>query len=113
MIAPGLKNLISSQPKGSGLQYAKGLEIVQNVEEVKDRLTMDKAKYMSLSNEFKTASFDGFPMIHVTQWSTPGGPKAGPMRTLGVLAAFVGAFIFSLLLSIVVEILKTQKARFQ
>ena len=113
MIAPGRKNLISSQPKGSGLQYAQGLEIVQNVEEVKDRLTMDKAKYMSLSNEFKTASFDGFPMIHVTQWSTPGGPKAGPMRTLGVLAAFVGAFIFSLLLSIVVEILKTQKARFQ
>lgn len=113
LIAPGRKNLISSQPKGSGLQYAQGLEIVQNVEEVKDRLTMDKAKYMSLSNEFKTASFDGFHMIHVTQWSTPGGPKAGPMRTLGVIATFAAAFIFSLLLSIVVEILKTQKARFQ
>ena len=113
LIAPGRKNLISSQPKGSGLQYAQGLEVIQNIEEVKNKLTMDKAKYMSLSNEFKAASFDGFPMIHVTQWSTPGGPKAGPMRILGVLATFAAAFIFSLLVSIVVEILKTQKARFQ
>ena len=112
LIAPSRKNLISNQSKGSGLQYAQGLEIIQNVEEMKDRLTMDRAKYMSLSSEFKAASFGGFPMIHVTQWSTAGGPKAGPMRTLGVLAAFATAFIFSLLLSIVVEILKTQKARF-
>lgn len=113
LIAPGRKNMITSQPKGSGLEYATGLEVVQNVEEIKDRLTMDRAKYMSMSNEFKTASFDGFPMIHVTQWSTPGGPKAGPMRTLGVLATFAGAFLFALLLSILIEILGIQKARFQ
>lgn len=111
LIAPGRKNAISFTPKGSGQNYAEGIEVIQNLEEMKDKLAMDKAKYMSLSNEFKTATFDGFPMIHVTQWASPGSPKAGPFRTLGVLASFAIAFVFGLLLSIVIEILKDNKEK--
>ncbi|HMT34878.1 MAG TPA: hypothetical protein PKC41_03410 [Chitinophagaceae bacterium] len=112
LIAPGRKNMVAFNPKGSGENYAKGIEEIQNLEEMKDKLAMDKAKYMSLSNEFKTATFDGFPMIHVTQWASAGSPKAGPFRTLGVMIAFAVAFVFSLVLSIFIEVLKDNKEKF-
>ncbi|MBK9299346.1 MAG: hypothetical protein IPN14_01600 [Bacteroidetes bacterium] len=112
LIAPGRKNMVAFNPKGSGENYAKGIEEIQNLEEMKDKLAMDKAKYMSLSNEFKTATFDGFPMIHVTQWASAGSPKAGPFRTFGVMIAFAIAFVFSLVLSIFIEVLKDNKEKF-
>jgi hypothetical protein len=112
LIAPGRKNMVAFNPKGSGENYAKGIEEIQNLEEMKDKLAMDKAKYMSLSNEFKTATFDGFPMIHVTQWASAGSPKAGPFRTIGVMIAFAVAFVFSLVLSIFIEVLKDNKEKF-
>lgn len=112
LISPGRKNLIMNSPKGSGAQFALGLESIQNVEEVKDKLAIDKARYMSLSNEFKTSTFEGFPMVHVVQWATPFGPKAGPYRILNVLGASIAAFFFSLLLAIIIEILKENRHKF-
>ena len=112
ILAPGRKNISPITSKGSGEQYARGLEEIQNIEEVKDKLAMDNAKYMSLSNEFKTATFDGFPMIHVTQWAAPGAPKAGPFRIIGVLISFTCAFILGLLIAIVVEILNENKHKY-
>ncbi|HMN32461.1 MAG TPA: hypothetical protein PKA54_03745 [Chitinophagaceae bacterium] len=109
IISPGRKNIINFTAKGSGEQYARGLEEIQIVEELKDKLAIDNARYMSLSNEFKTAIFDGFPMVHVTQWAAPGAPKAGPYRTIGVLISFVSAFVFGLLVSIVIEVLQENK----
>ncbi len=111
LIAPSRKNLIQSSPKGSGIEFAQGLEVIQNIEEVKDRLAMDKARYMSLANEFRTSTFDGFPMIHVMQWASPNGPKAGPFRTLGVLITFGAALFFGLLLAIVIEVFTLNKSR--
>lgn len=112
ILAPGRKNITSYTTRGSGEAYARGIEEVQNLEELKDRLAMDNAKYLSLSNEFKTATFDGFPVIHVTQWAAPGAPKDGPFRTLGVLIAFVVAFFFGLVLAITIEILQENKHKF-
>jgi len=111
LVAPSRKNLISSTAHGSGLAYAQGLEEVQNVEEMKDKLAMDRAKYSSLSSEFKTAKFDGFPMIHVTQWAVPFGAKAGPFRTLNVITAFFAAFFVGLLIAIIIDIFSTHKAK--
>lgn len=79
---------------------------------MKDRLASDKAKYTSLSNEFKTATFDGFPMVHVSQWASPGSPKAGPYRTIGVMAAFAIAFLFALILAIFIEVLSDNRSKF-
>lgn len=112
LIAPGRKNPTAFSPKGSGAAYAKGLEEIQNIEELKDRLATDKAKYTSLSNEFKTATFDGFPMVHVTEWASPGSPKAGPYRTIGVLAAFGIAFLFALILAIFIEVLHDNREKY-
>jgi len=113
IVSPGRSNLITSSAKGSGLAYATGLEEIQNIEEIKDKLAMNKAKYMSLSNEFKTATYKGFPMIHVVQWATPNGPKAGPYRILGVATTFVSAWIFGLLLALCIEFFIGNKHKFQ
>lgn len=112
VLSPGRQNLIAPQAKGSGLAYAEGLEKIQAIEEIKDRLVTDRAKYTSIANEFKTSTFEGFPMIHVAQWATPYGPKAGPYRTIGVLGAMLAAFVFGLFLSNIIEVFTVNKHRY-
>jgi hypothetical protein len=36
-VSPGRSNLITGNAKGSGINYATGLEEIQNIEEVKDK----------------------------------------------------------------------------
>lgn len=111
LIAPGRNNPSTFTPRSSGLAYAEGLEKIQNLEELKNKMAIDRAKYKSLANEFKTATFDNFTMIHVTQWATPYGPKAGPYRTLGVLGVALASFVFALLWAVVVELVQQYKHR--
>lgn len=106
------RNIMSSSAKGSGAFYAEGLEKVQNLEELKDKLAVDKAKYLSLSNEFKTSMFPGFPMIHVVQWASPFGPKAGPFRIITVLSSLLLALIFATIVACVIDIFKANKERY-
>lgn len=112
LIAPGRSSIVNSHVNGSGENFARGLETIQNIEEIKDKLVKDQAKYISLANEFKTATFDGFNMIHVVQWSAPGAPKDGPMRIVGVISTFILALLFAILVAVVAEILHQQKTRF-
>jgi uncharacterized protein involved in exopolysaccharide biosynthesis len=112
LISPGRKNLVNFTPRSSGQQYAEGLELIQNIEEVKDKLVQDKARYISIANEFKAATYEGFPMVHVVQWATPHGPKAGPFRTLGVLTVLFASLIFGILLAVIVELFVSNKSKF-
>ena len=112
LVSPGRQNILQAAAKGSGEHYARGLEEVQNIEEIKDKLTIDRAKYLSLSNEFRTADFKGFPMIHVVQWATPNGPKAGPYRILGVSMAFLISLVFGMLLACGIELIAINKEKF-
>lgn len=111
IVAPS-RHVLQGGGKGSGLTYAEGLEKIQNLEEMKDRLAVDKAKYLSLSNEFKTSMFPGFPMIHVVQWAAPFGPKAGPFRILTVLAVAALSIIFGLVVACVIDIFQSNKSRY-
>ena len=52
-------------------------------------------------------------MIHVVQWATPNGPKAGPYRILGVITTFAIAFFFGLLMAVLFEVFSTNKQKFQ
>ncbi len=79
---------------------ARGFEDVQTVEELKDRMVMDKAKYASIQNEFLTIQHKSIPFIHVVQYPEASGQKAGPFRTLMVLGALVGATLLGLLASV-------------
>jgi uncharacterized protein involved in exopolysaccharide biosynthesis len=109
IIAPGRENSGSFTPKSSGLAYAEGIEKIQNLEELKDKMAIDRAKYKSLANQFKAATFEDFNMIHVTQWATPYGPKAGPYRTLGVLTVTALSLFFALFWAVLWEFIAQRK----
>ena len=103
IVSPGRSNLMLSAGRGSGLNYAKGLEEVQNLEEIKDKLAVSKARYMTFSNEFRTATYPDFPMVHVVQYAMPSSAKAGPFRTLNVAITFAAAMILGILLALLIE----------
>ena len=85
---------------------------MQSLSEIKDKLVVDRGRYASLSNEFKTATHYDIPMIHVVQWAEPGAQKAGPHRTINVLIAAVAAFLFAWLLSVLYEFFVRNKESF-
>ena len=109
LIAPGRENQSTFTPKSNGLAYAEGIEKIQNLEELKDKMAIDRAKYKSLANQFKAATFEDFNMIHVTQWATPYGPKAGPYRTLGVLTVAALSLFFALFWAVLWEFIDQRK----
>ncbi len=112
LISPGRKNVMSGKMNGRGASFARGLEDIQVIEEVKDRLVIEKGKYNALSNEFRALLHYDIPMIHVVQWATPGGQKAGPFRILTVLLVGAGSFIFAWFLLVMYEYFVRNKERF-
>lgn len=112
IISPGRKNLIAGKMNGRGATYARALEEIQEVEEVKDRMVIEKGKYVALSNEFRALVHYNIPMIHVVQWATPGGQKAGPFRILTVLLVGAGSFLFAWLLLVMYEYIIRNKEHF-
>lgn len=98
LISPGRKSIINGKMQGSGAAYARGIEDIQVLEEVKDRMTIEKGKYEALANEFKGTLYYDIPLIHVVQWAAPAGEKAGPFRTLSVIATFAISAFFAWIL---------------
>jgi len=112
IISPGRKNLMVGKMNGSGAGYARALENIQEIAEVKDRLVIEKGKYAALSNEFRALLHYDIPMIHVAQWASPSGQKAGPYRTLTVLFVGIAAFLFAWLLIVMYEYIIRNKEFF-
>jgi hypothetical protein len=97
--------IISPSRKGdtkTSSRNARGIEEVQNVEEMKDRYVMDKAKYESIRNEFLTIQHKSIPFIQVIQYPEPSGKKEGPYRTIMVLGAFVASIFLGLLTAVII-----------
>lgn len=112
LISPGRKNILNGKMNGSGERYARALENIQVIEEIKDRLVIERGKYAALSNEFKALVHYDIPMIHVVQWASPSGQKAGPYRTLTVLGVGLGALIFAWFLLVMYEYILRNKEYF-
>lgn len=110
LISPGRKNLISYKVSGSGEQFARGLETIQEVEELKDKLVQDEAKYVSIVNEFNTGLNYNIPMIHVVQWAGKGNEKYAPFRTLTVLTTALIALLFAWFIAVLYEFFIRNKA---
>ncbi len=112
----GIYDIISPSRKTEAsvnTRNARGLEEVQTLEELKDKYVMDRAKYESIRNEFRTSKSKSIPYLHVIQYPTSGGAKVGPFRTLSVLgAAAVGVFL-GLLFAVIIEYYATIKHAFK
>jgi LPS O-antigen subunit length determinant protein (WzzB/FepE family) len=91
---------------------AEGIEYVQNLEEIKDKYVIDRARYESICNEFKTVDHKSIPFLQVVQYPTPSGQKDSPFRTLMVLGAAAAALVLGILLAFIAEYFQTVKHKF-
>lgn len=107
LISPGRKNLIAGAIKPNGkADFARGLETIQVVEEMKDRMVTDKAEYQSLYDQFRTTTDENLKLLHILEWAGPSGEKAWPFRSIIVLTAVLGTFVVSCILVLLVTYFK-------
>jgi capsular polysaccharide biosynthesis protein len=102
----GIYELISPSRKGevrTQSRNARGIEVIQIIEELKDKYVMDRAKYESIHNEFTAAKHKDMPYVHVIQYPEPSGRKVSPFRTIMVLSSFAIACVLGLLIVIATQ----------
>jgi uncharacterized protein involved in exopolysaccharide biosynthesis len=98
IISPGRK--VETQVKSTN---ARGIEEIQNLEELKDQYVRDRAKFASVTNEHITVMHKSIPFLQVVQYPTPGGEKVGPFRTIMVAGTFIAAFFIGLIIAFCAE----------
>lgn len=95
IISPARQNLIVSNVK-SGAGAGMGIEEIQNVEATKDQLVTDKAKYISLLNEFSFGTKkDEMPLVQVLTKAEPPVKAKGPGAILTVIGCALLGFFFA------------------
>ncbi len=101
VINPARQNMMSGEAKGSGANYARGMEEVQNIESIKDQLVMDRAHDISLLNEYSTSASSSMEYLKViSRAQAPTGPTGASITTVLGVAGFLG-LIFSTLMVLV------------
>ena len=73
IISPSRNNLMLSEMKENGhAGYARGIEQVQNIESIKDELVSDRAKHISLANQYATGTeIDEMQLTHIIEKAIP------------------------------------------
>lgn len=96
---------ISGAIKSSGVQgFGRALEEIQNIEAVKDQLVQDRAKNISIQNEFHTGA-DMESMEYITVL-TPAKPPVDPSG-LGLILTAIASALFGLFFGSVYILLST------
>lgn len=113
LINPARYNLMLSGVKDNGHKdYARGLEMIQNVASLKDELVTNRAKQEALVNQYMTGTrSDNMPVLKVvTVAKAPVSPKGiGGMYTV-LASAFLGFFFCTMLMSFA-DYIKQHKIR--
>lgn len=107
IISPGRKGNTSTTSRN-----ARGIEVIQNLEELKDQYVRDRAKFESLKNEHLTVTHKSIPFLQVIQYPSPGGEKVSPFRTLMVLGTFAAALFIGLVIALMSEYFASIKHKF-
>ena len=95
IISPSRNNLMLSALKDNGKKdFAKGIEVIQNIESLKDEVVNSRAKNITLMNQYTTgATMHDLPLTSVIIEATPPVRRAGtPLVVLIILSAFAGLF---------------------
>ncbi len=108
ILSPSRKSEVKSTSRN-----AAGIELVQNLEELKDKYVIDRAKYEGNANEFLALQQKGINYLQIIQEPSTSGDKEGPYRTLMVLGAFFGAFFIALIYVFAIEYLSVFKQKFK
>jgi uncharacterized protein involved in exopolysaccharide biosynthesis len=107
IISPGRKGSVSTSSRN-----ARGIEVIQNVEELKDQFVRDRAKFESLKNEHVTVTHKSIPFLQVIQYPSPGGEKVSPFRTMMVLGTFAASIFIGLVIALLAEFFVSIKHKF-
>jgi len=113
IISPARYNIMLSAFKDNGKpDYALGIEEIQNVESVKDELVADRAKHITLANQYTTGtSLTDMPFTYVVNRSRlPLKPKGMSLATILLACAFAGLF-FSALYVLALKFYKSISSR--
>lgn len=98
LVSPNRQNLVSVSIKSNGsADFGKALELVQNLEAVKDKMVIDKAQYTSLRNQY-AASIDtqNVHLMHIISHAkVPGKPKGLGLILTIIVAGMIGFFFTS------------------
>lgn len=94
LISPSRQTMGSGDVKGTGGSgYGKAMEQVQNIEAIKDQLVTDRAKYISILNEFSASFNEDMRFLKViTRALPPTGPKGPGLMLTVIVAGLLGLF---------------------
>ncbi|MBS1741286.1 MAG: hypothetical protein JSS64_12360 [Bacteroidetes bacterium] len=99
LISPARLNLITGNVKTNGGPNAgRYVEVIQNFEATKDMLVSDRAKYVSLMEQYSTGvGPDEIKLLHSITIARPPVTPAGPSGWLIIAASFFVGLFFSVL----------------
>lgn len=97
ILSPGRENLILSTVRNSGKPgFGRAMEHIQNVSSIKDQLVVDRAKYLTILNEFSTGNeVDEANFIQVVTPAYPPVDPHGPGTLLSMVIILGIGFFFS------------------
>jgi len=98
IISPNRLNLVTSKIQANGNDAGRFIELIQNYEAVKDMLVTDRAKYVSLLNQYSTGTKDNqMNLFHSITIARPPVDPAGPNLFIVLAASFFLGLFFSVL----------------
>lgn len=98
IISPNRQNLVQSAIKGNSKDHGRYIEVIQNFEATKDLLVTDRAKYVSLLNQYSTGvKPDEISLLHSITTARPPVDPAGPNLYIILAASFFVGLFFSII----------------
>ncbi len=102
IISPGRNNMMNAIKNNGNKDFGMGIEQIQNIESVKDQIVTDRAKYISLLNEFSTGTkLNDLSFLKVISSATPPVKHAGLGLILTVIACTVVGFFGSVIIALI------------
>jgi uncharacterized protein involved in exopolysaccharide biosynthesis len=98
IISPNRQNLVPSTIQGNGKDRGRYIELIQNFEATKDLLVVDRARYVSLLNQYSTGvKPDEIALLHSITTARPPVDTAGPSIFIVLAASFFIGLFFSII----------------
>ncbi len=100
IISPARYNIMLSSIRDNGKPgFARGIELVQNVESIKDELVSSRAKHMTLAGQYRTGTkMNELPLTRILKAEKPPFKQEGPGLLLALLGSGIAGAFAGLLL---------------
>lgn len=110
IINPARHNIMSGSMKNSGKPgFARGIELIQNIESVKDEMVASKATNTTLLGQYTTGNkLKDLPLANVIKIARPPLQPVLPLPIVLVISAIVG-LLFSVIFVLVAHSLNSNK----